>query len=109
MTETCKKPVCWKDRRLFGRTHVIWNGRLRSGVEEQGCVILDLSATGAMVRLSELSARPTHVVISGDRFGELHGRIVWQQDNVVGLSFADRPQHICRVFGESAPGVHLAS
>ena len=109
MAKTSTKPPCWKDRRLFARSHVVWNGRLRSGTEEQGCVILDLSASGAMLRLSETSASPAHVVVSADRFGELHGRIVWQQDNVAGLRFAQRPQQIARVLGNTVPGLHLAS
>ena len=109
MAKTRTKHRCWKERRLYTRSHVVWNGRLRCGAEEQGCVILDLSATGAMVRLSESSANPAHVVVSTDRFGELHGRIVWQQDNVVGVRFAKRPQQIARVLGDSVPGLYLAS
>lgn len=109
MAETEKKPDCWKDRRLFARSHVIWDGRLRSGGQEQGCVILDLSATGAMVRLTENAPSPAHVAVCADRFGELHGRVVWQQDNVVGLSFAERPQQIARILANAVPGLRLAS
>ncbi len=109
MAESDKTPDYWKDRRLFARSHVIWDGRLKSGGQEQACVILDLSATGAMVRLREAATSPAHVGLCADRFGELHGRVVWQQDNVVGLSFAERPQQIARVLANAVPGLRLAS
>ena len=61
--------TCWKDRRLFARSHVILNGRLRGGIEEQDCVVLDLSASGAMVRLSDPAPSPAHVAVASEHFG----------------------------------------
>ncbi len=89
--KTNAKSTCWKDRRLFARSHVILNGRLRGGIEEQDCVVLDLSASGAMVRLSDPAPSPAHVAVASEHFGELHARVIWQMHNVVGLRFADRP------------------
>ena len=113
MTKTAAKSTatstCWKDRRLFARSHVILNGRLRGGIEEQDCVLLDLSASGAMVRLSDPAPSPAHVALSTEQFGELHGRVVWQMHNVVGLSFADRPQQVARAVSAVAPHLRLAS
>ena len=109
MTETAATSVSWKDRRLYARSHVVLNGRLRGGVEEQDCVLLDLSATGAMVRLSDPAPSRAHVAVSSEHFGELQGRVVWQMHNVIGLRFTDRPQQVARAFGEAAPHLRLAS
>jgi len=109
MTETAATSTSWNDRRLYARRHVILNGRLRGGIEEQDCVLLDLSASGAMVRLSDSTPSPAHVAVSTEHFGELHGRIVWQMHNVVGLRFSDRPQQVARVVGAAAPHLRLAS
>lgn len=109
MAKTRKKREGWKDRRHYQRRHVLWAGRLRSGAGEQQCVILDLSAAGAMVRLSDGSSNSARVAVSGDWFGELLGRVIWQQDNVIGLRFAARPQQVASAVGESLSGLRLAS
>jgi transposase len=83
MSNTAQQKDPWKDRRLYGRSHVLWGARLLSAVGEQDCVILDLSAAGAMVRLSDASVSPAHVAVSADHFGKLRGRVMWQQGNVV--------------------------
>lgn len=109
MTETAATATCWKDRRLYARSHVILQGRLHGGIEEQDCVLLDLSASGAMVRLSDPAPSPAHVTVSSPHFGELRGRVVWQAHNVIGLRFADRPQQVARIVQAAAPHLRLAS
>jgi PilZ domain len=109
MTETDAISTCWKDRRGYARRHVILNGRLRGGIEEQDCVLLDLSASGAMVRLSDPVPSPAHVAVTTEHFGELRGRVIWQVHNVIGLRFADRPQQVARVVQAAAPHLRLAS
>jgi PilZ domain len=109
MTETDATSTGWKDRRDYARRHVILNGRLRSGTEEQDCVLLDLSASGTMVRLSDPAPSPAHVAVTTEHFGELRGRVIWQVHNVIGLRFADRPQQVARVVQAAAPHLRLAS
>jgi hypothetical protein len=109
MAKKAKPGIDWKERRLYARSHVVWSGRLRVGADEQDCVILDFSATGAMVRLPDPDPQRANVTVSADHFGELRGRVVWQRDNVVGLRFAERPQQVARAVGETAPGLRLAS
>jgi transposase len=109
MTKTAAKSTCWKDRRTYPRRHVVLEGRLRGGGGEQDCVLLDLSASGAMVRLSDPAPSTAHVAVSTEHFGELAGRVVWQMHNVVGLRFADRPQEVARTVAAAAPHLRLAS
>ncbi|HEX9768941.1 MAG TPA: PilZ domain-containing protein [Kiloniellales bacterium] len=109
MTETAAKATTWNDRRLYARSHVILNGRLRGGIEEQDCMLLDLSASGAMVRLSDPAPSPAHVAVTTEHFGELRGRVIWQMHNVIGLRFADRPQQVARIVQAAAPHLRLAS
>lgn len=109
MTETDATSASWKERRRYARSHVILNGRLRGGIEEQDCVLLDLSASGAMVRLSDPAPSTAHVAVTTEHFGELRGRVVWQIHNVVGVRFAERPQQVARIFQAAAPHLRLAS
>jgi transposase len=109
MPNTAQQKDSWKDRRLYGRSHVLWGARLLSGAGEQDCVILDLSAAGAMLRLSDPSVSPAHVAVSTDRFGKLRGRVMWQQGNVVGLRFSERPQLVARTVDGSLPQLRTAS
>jgi hypothetical protein len=98
-----------KDRRRHARSHVILNGQLHGGTTEQDCVLLDLSASGAMVRLSDPAPHPADVLLTTAQFGELRGRVVWQMHNVIGLRFADRPQKVARIVQAAAPHLRLAS
>ncbi len=109
MTETDATSRSWKDRRHYARSHVILNGRLRNGPAEQDCVVLDLSASGAMVRLEDPTPSSAHVALATEHFGELQGRVVWQVHNVVGLRFAARPQEVARAVRTAAPHLRLAS
>lgn len=109
MTETDATSSCWKDRRSHARSHVILNGRLHGGTAEQDCVLLDLSASGAMVRLSDPVPSPADVALATAQFGELRGRVVWQMHNVIGLRFAERPQKVARIVRAAAPHLRLAS
>ncbi len=109
MAKKAKSDINWKERRLYTRSHVVWNGRLRSGADEQDCVILDFSATGAMLRLPDLDPQRAYVTVSADHFGELRGRVIWQRENVVGVRFADRPQQVARAVNEASPGLRVAS
>ncbi len=109
MAKKAESEIDWKERRVYARSHVVWNGRLRSGRDEQDCVILDFSATGAMLRLPDLDPQRAYVTLATEHFGELRGRVVWQRENVVGLRFADRPQQVARALSEVSPGLRLAS
>jgi hypothetical protein len=96
MAKRVKDQTSWTDRRGHGRAHVLWNGRIRAGGKERSCVILDLSASGAMLRLPDPEASRAHVTIEGEHFKALPGRVVWQQDNVVGLRFSVPPRQVVR-------------
>ncbi len=109
MAKKAESEIDWKERRVYARSHVVWNGRLRSGADEQDCVILDFSATGAMLRLPDLDPQRAYVTVATDHFRELRGRVIWQRENVVGVRFADRPQQVARALSEASPGLRLAS
>lgn len=102
-------PGAWKDRRLYPRKHLLWAGRLASGGNEEDCVVLDISASGAMLRLRDADPRPANVAVSNVRLGRFFGRIIWQQGDVAGLSFSARPQQVARAAAQAAPYLALAS
>ena len=109
MTGSMDSLAAWKDRRLYARKHLLWAGALGNGSEEERCVILDMSASGAMLRLADTNPRPASVTLSNPRLGRLHGRIIWQQGDVAGLSFNARPQQVVRAAADAAPYLPLDS
>ena len=109
MAGRAKDQPSWQDRRRCPRRHVLWSGRLHTGAQDHDGIILDLSASGAMLRLTEPAAVPASVTVSAERFGTLRARVVWQQRNVVGLRFSETPRRVARAVGGSAPGLRLAS
>ena len=108
MADRAKDQPRWKDRRSCPRRLVLWSGRLHAGTQDHEGIFLDLSASGAMLRLTEPVAVPAGVTVSAERFGTLHGRVVWQRQNVVGLRFSETPRQVARAVGDSAPGLRLA-
>ncbi len=109
MADRAKDQPCWQDRRRCPRRPVLWSGRLHTSGQDHDGIILDLSASGAMLRLKEPVAVPAGVTVSAECFGTLRARVVWQQHNVVGLRFSETPRQVARTVGGSVPGLRLAS
>jgi len=74
--------------RRHKRTSVIWSGRLADGVGDRHCVILNLSAGGAKLRLGALTAAPVRMTLTSPHFAPRRGKVVWRRDDLVGVSFA---------------------
>ena len=71
MADRAKDQPYWQDRRRCSRRPVLWSGRLRAGTQAHDGVILDLSAYGAILRLTEPAVVPANVTVSAQRLGTL--------------------------------------
>ncbi len=85
-------------RRRHPRTSVLWSGNLQYLGGATDCVILNLSAKGARLRIKDRIAFGSPLVLAGRQIGEMRGRIAWRKGEALGLEFLDGSL-------ESAPGV----
>ena len=81
-------------KRQFRRNAVLWQATLDCGDAPLECQIYNFSAGGAKLRTSEAITRRSMVQLEGRRFGSLSARIIWQEDDWVGLSFLDAPDKV---------------
>ena len=84
------------DRRSAHRGRVLKAGKLRfhAGQAVIDCVIRDISALGARVKLSDTSFLPDRLELLVVKDDELHpGRVLWRSQGECGLVFTGPPRH----------------
>ena len=81
-------------RRRHRRVSVLWAAALSSPGRHQDCAILNLSAGGAKIRVGDPDSCPACLSIENPRFGRLNGRVVWRQDDLLGLAFIEPSQAV---------------
>lgn len=100
-----ENPEVERDHRRFTRTAVLWSGQLRSGVGSADCRVLNVSAFGARLRLLERLDYDERVMLRIERFGEFPSDVVWNDGEVLGISFHDDPEDVAHVLAESLPAL----
>ncbi len=85
-----ERPV---ERQRHPRGLVLYPGTVRCGDSVGDCEVVDLSATGAKVRLEEEFECTSPITLSFD-IGEFEGEVVWQNDEFVGISFNTNPSEV---------------
>lgn len=92
------------NRRRYDRVTVLWNGKLLYGDEAVDCLIVNISAEGAMVQISDPLAVGTPVILKNERLGAFAGKVAWENDeNHYGLQFLDDKDEIAQVLGLMLP------
>ena len=91
------------ERRHHLRATVLWTGRLECDGQVADCILLNVGVTGAMVRMAVPFERSFPVTLHSYHFGELIGRVVWQDGNAIGLSFEDAPDRVIETLGRALP------
>lgn len=80
-----------KEQRKTRRRHVIQGASIFTGVGEPtiACVIMDLSPTGARIKVEGVTEIPDEIILVLSRDGYLnrHCRVVWRDSNLFGLRF----------------------
>lgn len=76
------------DRRRHKRHKLLWSGTLRTwDGTTLDCTILDLSASGAKVRLDQPVIPGELVTLMSRRFGMRPARVAWMDGVIIGLEF----------------------
>ena len=88
-----ERPV---ERQRYSRRLVLYPGTVRCGDSVGDCEVVDLSDTGAKVRLAEEFECTSPITLSFD-IGEFEGQVVWQNDEFVGIEFNANPSDVAKV------------
>ncbi len=91
------------ERRRYLRATVLWTGHLECDGQVADCILLNVGVTGAMVRMAVPFERSFPVTLHSYHFGELMGRVVWQDGNAIGLRFEDEPARVIETLGRALP------
>ncbi len=102
--ETGQEEHDGEDRRRYDRVTVLWNGKLLYRDEAVDCLIVNISAKGAMVQILEPLENGTSVILKNDRMGSFAAKVVWSnEDHQYGLQFLDDKHEIAQVLGLILP------
>ncbi len=91
------------NRRRIDRTTVLWTGSLLCDDRVIDCVIENVSASGAMVRVEDPFVYESSIILRNARLGDLSGEVAWRKENEVGIRFSDEPETVARIIGEALP------
>jgi hypothetical protein len=91
------------ERRQFRRKAVIWAAKLDTPNGILECVTLDLSLSGARLRLADNVGLQQKVTLLLEKFGGFQGEVVWETAVEVGVQFSDSPDLIAKRFGNVLP------
>ena len=99
--ETMEATKQESDQRRFERTTVLWSGNLVFQEQIVACVIVNISAGGAMVRTEDAAFCLTSVVLRNERIGDLAAEVVWRQNDELGLKFIDGLETVAEIIGQA--------
>ena len=92
-----------RDRRRYERTTVLWQATLHLPDRSVECLIVNISASGAMVQLSEQMVCGDTVILRNPRIGSFSAETVWHNGKQVGLNFKEDVEEVARKLGEILP------
>ncbi len=97
------------DRRDHPRFTVVWTGRIQLAPKPVECVILNISANGAKLRVFAHVDLPADFTLTVDRFGEFPATLVWSDGRSAGVQFNDDPKRISEIFAAALPTAKLTA
>ena len=95
------------EKRQFERYPLMLESTVLVGQAVLDCVIFNISAGGAKIRLKGSEIRPKNdqiesIVLHIPGFGEFEGRIVWTDDEYVGIQFRESHKTMVNLVIENA-------
>ena len=92
-----------QEQRRHIRKRVLWAAKLETESGSFGCIILNVSRSGAKLRLTApVSVTPQQrVELAFETFGTLSADVVWQRGEKVGIRFTADPAKIASIIGSS--------
>ncbi len=97
------------DRRDHPRFTVVWTGRIQIAPKPVECVILNISAAGAKLRVFAHVDLPADFNLTVDRFGEFPATLVWSDGRSAGVNFVGDPKRISEIFATALPTAKLTA
>ncbi len=98
-----------RERRHYKRTHVLFSGRLHSGQRAIEGIVLDLSASGARLRIAEPIVTNSAMTLRLGDSVDIDVEVAWQKENNLGLRFRQVPARIASIFAGVLPEDCLAT
>jgi len=92
-----------RERRRYERVTVLWQAKLGLADRALDCIIVNISASGALVQLSEQVTCSGTVSLSNPRIGTFSAEPVWQDGQRVGLNFNENVEEVAEVLGDILP------
>jgi len=90
-----------KEQRRHIRKHVLWTARLETKDGSLDCIILNVSRSGAKLRLRAPSLLRQPVKLVMESYGTLPAEIVWQQVDNMGIRFKADPDEVAKILGDA--------
>jgi hypothetical protein len=93
------------NHRRARRWNIRWDALIAAGDITKPCVVTDLSETGARLELIGQVAKGTRIKVTCERFGELHGTVMWCRGLTAGIRFNLAAAEIARILTPIVPGM----
>lgn len=93
------------NRRRKRRCNIMWPASIHEGGRDRPCTITDLSEKGARLDLPSPLRPHSRVKLLCERFGELHGVVVWCKGTAAGIRFNLPAADIARLLTPLVPGM----
>ena len=90
-------------QRRYGLMAVLWSATLAHADGVEDCVIVSVSANGAMVQLDRPPQCGAQAILKSAHFGELPGEVCWLEGNRAGIEFHEDPSMVAAVLGAILP------
>ena len=80
-----------RERRRHVRTSVLWRAELFWGIRRADCEVLNISTSGARLRVSAEIKKGSEITLRSLRLGEHRGRVIWRDGDRFGVEFDESP------------------
>lgn len=78
-----------RERRRHVRSSVLWRAEIYGGIRRSTCEVLNISISGARLRVPATFKPGSEVTVRSIHFGEHKGRVVWQEQDRMGIEFLE--------------------
>jgi hypothetical protein len=99
------QPRTRRERRAHRRKATLWQGKLAADGRVFPCIVLNVSLTGAMLRLEAPLIRDGRAELSVPRLGTIAAEVVWQipEQRILGLRFIAPAEGLASILHEDPP------
>ncbi len=90
-----------KEQRRHIRKHVLWAARIETKDGPLSCIILNVSRSGAKLRITAPNLQHQVVKLVMETYGTLSAEIVWQNADKMGIRFIADPEEVAKILGDA--------